>query len=385
MLTTKVLTAIVAAACSACVSLSLAPLAAAYAESTPTRGVDDAIRGVTYHQPRVGPSGQSSRTTGAVNDGFALERFAGKDRYLTAVAISQAHFPDALWPPDPNRPDDPPAPVDSVIVASGYTYADALPGGAFAAGIGPLLLVPGVGPVPSAVKAEIKRLDPKYIYILGGSGAVSYDVETQLKPFAEIRRFEGKNRYDTAAGVGMATADKVGGTDTVLLTSGEDFADALAGGASAALQEAVLLLTRSGSLPAKTAEALQSIEPKTVQVLGGPGAVSESVLSAVRRAVPGVTIQRIHGAERAATTASLSRVTFPQHADETFFVNGWNYPDALAAAPLAWFWGASVLLSRTECAPTATIAEDARLTPDYRAAIGGPGAVSDAALRLRKC
>lgn len=340
------------------------------------------VTGVTQHQS-AGRT-QAAQRARSSNDGVTLERFAGKNRYLTAVAISKAHFPEGTWPPEPNGPDAP-APVESVIVASGSDYPDALAGGTFAAGLGPLLLVPSTGTVPAAVKAEIQRLKPTFVYILGGKGAVSTEIEAQLKPLGTIRRFNGENRYDTAAWLGTATADKLEGTDTVVLASGEDFADALAGGASAANQEAALLLTRNSLLSPETEMALQTINPKKVQVLGGPSVVSDAVLASVKAALPDASIQRIHGAGRADTAAALSRVTFPERAEETFLVNDADYPDALAAAPLAWFWGASVLMTRTACAPAATIAEDTRLKPDYRAAIGGTSVVSDDALRLKPC
>jgi putative cell wall-binding protein len=275
--------------------------------------------------------------------------------------------------------------VDVVTIASGTDYPDALAGGPFAAGLGPLLLVPATGTVPAAVTAEIQRLAPGTIVILGGTGAVSSGVEAQLADLGQTVRFAGSNRYDTAAQVAVATVQDLGGAETVILSSGEGFADSLAGGASAANQAGVLLLTRRSGLSPEAKAALLEIAPTRVQVLGGTGAVSDAVISSVKSTLPSTTVARVAGADRAATAAAISEVTFPTGTQETFLTNGWNYPDALAAAPLSWFWSTSVLLASTACAPAATVAEDARLAPLNRTAIGGTGAVSDAALMLKKC
>ncbi len=87
-------------------------------------------------------------------------RIAGADRYQTSALISQAGYPSL-----------PPAPV--VYVAAGTGYADALSGAPLAAKDGvPLLLVqPSLLPAP--VGAELTRLDPRSMVVLGGDAAVS--------------------------------------------------------------------------------------------------------------------------------------------------------------------------------------------------------------------
>ena len=356
----------------------------AQASISPSPSAASVLKNTNRHAPGASATSATQRSARA-ESAVELSRLAGRDRYATAVAISQAHFPDGTWPADPDFPNEPPAPVDVVTIASGSNYPDALAGGPFAAGLGPLLLVPATGTIPAAVTAEIQRLAPQAIIILGGTGAVSSSVEAQLAKLGQTDRFAGRSRYDTAAQVAVATADDLGGAQTVVLSSGEGFADSLAGGASAANQGGVLLLTQRSRLPSETKGALQQIAPTRVQVLGGTGAVSDAVISSVKAALPGATVTRVAGPDRAATTAAISKVTFPTGAQETFLTNGWNYPDALAAAPLAWFWSSSVLLASTACAPAPTVAEDTRLAPTYRTAIGGTGAVSDAALSLKKC
>ncbi len=98
-----------------------------------------------------------------------VTRLFGADRYATAAAISAATYA---------------ANATVVYIATGQGYADALAGGA-AAGLekGPLLLVPGTS-IPAIVAAELNRLKPARIVVLGGPSVVSDAVKLGLKAAA---------------------------------------------------------------------------------------------------------------------------------------------------------------------------------------------------------
>ena len=86
-----------------------------------------------------------------------LTRLSGADRYATAAAISAATF-------------KPGVPV--VYLATGLNFPDALAGAAAAGGNGgPLLLVGST--MPAATAAELARLKPARIVILGSTTVVS--------------------------------------------------------------------------------------------------------------------------------------------------------------------------------------------------------------------
>ncbi|MEO8468791.1 MAG: cell wall-binding repeat-containing protein, partial [Chloroflexota bacterium] len=73
--------------------------------------------------------------------------------------------------------------VSVVYIATGLSFPDAL-SGAPVAGIkgGPILLVPGTS-IPTAIRTELTRLHSPKIVILGGTGAVSASVATQLAAY----------------------------------------------------------------------------------------------------------------------------------------------------------------------------------------------------------
>ena len=67
-----------------------------------------------------------------------------------------------------------------VFVATGLNFPDGLAGGPAAAlGGGPLLLVPGSS-LPPDVSAELVRLDPDRVTVLGGTTVVTADVQAQI-------------------------------------------------------------------------------------------------------------------------------------------------------------------------------------------------------------
>ena len=106
----------------------------------------------------------ASSTTGVVS------RLSGADRFETSAAISEASF-------QPNVP--------VVYIANGYNFPDALSGAPVAGSQkGPVLLVPA-GSIPAVIQAELTRLNPSRIVILGGMNAVSEDVSEQLMPSAK--------------------------------------------------------------------------------------------------------------------------------------------------------------------------------------------------------
>ena len=89
----------------------------------------------------------------------SVTRLAGEDRYATSVAISRSAYGASGGA--------------TTFVATGTAFPDGLATGPVAALVpGPLLLV-APNRLPSAITAELQRLAPARVVILGGTGAVS--------------------------------------------------------------------------------------------------------------------------------------------------------------------------------------------------------------------
>ncbi len=191
-----------------------------------------------------------------------------------------------------------------------------------------------------------------------------------------VLRLAGSDRYGTAAAVSANLLRPSG--RTVIVASGEVFADALAGSAAAGHLGGSLLLTHQASLPAATAGELKRLAPATVLVLGSGAAISAAVASAIHAAVPAAVLQRIAGADRYATAAALSKLVYPGGASIAFVASGTVFADGLPGGAQAARLGGPLLLTDPTTLPGATATELTRLHPAQVYVLGGTSTISSA-------
>ncbi|GAA1921495.1 hypothetical protein GCM10009775_12450 [Microbacterium aoyamense] len=290
-------------------------------------------------------------------------RLSGTGRYDTAVAISAATFPT------------PGVPV--AYIANGMNFPDAL-AGAPAAGMngGPVLLSPA-NELPAAVAAELDRLQPQRIIVLGGKGAISESVLQELESHTDgsVDRVSGAGRYDTAVEISKETFP-TSGVPVLYIASGVNFPDALAGAPAAGINSGPVLLTPPSSVPASVIDEITRLDPARIVVLGGSGAVSASVMTQLQGLTDG-GVTRLSGTGRYDTAVAISKATFEDPGVPVAYIaNGMNFPDALAGAPAAGVTGGPVLLTPADSLPGAVVTELTRLQPGKIVVLGGSGAVS---------
>jgi putative cell wall-binding protein len=266
-----------------------------------------------------------------------VARVAGSDRYATAIAISKHWYPAIT---DARHPKE-------VFLASGATYADALSVAPVAArSASPVLLTPPDN-LRADVLAEIQRLGAGKVTIVGGPGAVSANVESQLKAaqIPVVNRVGGKDRYETSRAVvqyglqyemlGIPDPLFDANTTNVFIATGRDYPDALSAAALAGWLAAPVILEdgKAGQLSAQGAALLAQFPNAVVTVVGGPGAVSDGLYESV----PGDNKQRVAGPSRYATSqALLTQLDITQDFPTVgLFATGTNFPDALAGAAFA--------------------------------------------------
>ena len=254
-----------------------------------------------------------------------VTRFAGSDRYATAAAVSAGSFAPG---------------VPVAYVAIGTNFPDALAGSA-AAGFkgGPTLLVSPTG-IPAATAAELARLKPSEIVVLGGASVVSESTRAALAHYATggARRLAGSNRYETAAAISADTFAP--GVPVAYVATGANFPDALAGTPAAGSLGGPVLLVDPTKVPGATAAELTRLHPAKIVILGGTGAVIDPPS---RNALAGYTagvVQRLAGADRYATAVAVSKATYGS-ADTVFVATGANFPDALAGGAVAGIAGSA--------------------------------------------
>ena len=238
-------------------------------------------------------------------------RISGEIRYDTAMEISKQGFESA----------------DTVILARGSGFADALAGVPLAHRLdAPILLTPS-HKLWDGVLAEVERLGAKNIIILGGKGAVSEEVAAELTAQdLQVSRIAGETRFETAALIAAEIAPN--GIDQAVVVNGMDFPDALSVASYAANAGMPILLTKSDNLPEATVGTLRDLHVKKTLVVGGKSVVNADVLAALPNA------ERVSGQDRYETNIELANY-FDISGTDVYVATGQHYADALTGAVLA--------------------------------------------------
>jgi autotransporter-associated beta strand protein len=281
-------------------------------------------------------------------------RLAGADRIATAVAISQNSFPDAQS-------------ANAVVLARASDFPDALAGAPLARAKGGPLLLTDTASLDSRTRGEIQRVlaRGKTVYILGGVQAISPAVEDELKGAVlgyNVVRYGGANRYDTAV---LIASQGLSNPATLLLASGLNFPDALAGGAAAGKVGAAILLTAGSAMPAETQSYIASRPGATRFALGGPAAAADPA------ATPLVGTDRFDTAKKVAEQFFSGPVNVG-------VASGLNFPDGLAGGPHIAAKNGPLLLTDSASlpSPTATYLTNNKSTLSTAYIYGGTAAVS---------
>lgn len=292
---------------------------------------------------------------------FGTTRVAGADRYATGAAGSAEAFASG---------------AETVYVASGWAGAEAVAGASAAGRMNSPLLLVGPTVIPASVSAELTRLKPQRIIVIGGPGSVSDAVVATLQGFAPggVSRLAGADRYDVAAVISRSVFP--GTAATAYVVSGLGPVDAMSAGPAAARDGAPLLLTTASVLPEATRLELVRLQPAKVVIVGGTGVVAPAIEAAIGAALPGVQIVRLAGANRYATAAAVA-ATFNHSPLVLYVASGQSFADAPAVAA-AGSRGAPVLLSAPTILPSATRVAIESLAPARALVVGGPAALSDA-------
>jgi putative cell wall-binding protein len=282
------------------------------------------------------------------------------------VEISKASFPGG---------------VSKVFVVSGQNFPDALAAGPVAALQNGALLLTHPSFLPDAVAAEISRLAPSEIIVIGGNSAVSPEVEQRLRTLApRVSRVGGASRFETAVMVNQLQHQSAA---TVFVTTGLNYPDALSAAAAAHNAQAPLLLVdgSANGLPVQVRNYVASLRPTRIVVLGGTSAVSAGVFSELSGIA---ATQRVSGAGRVETSVAVGREFFA-HSDSALLAFAWNFPDALAGSMLAARKSAPLFIVNSSCVPRSVINEFRRLGVSELFVLGGPAALSERVPALEPC
>ncbi|WP_041276716.1 cell wall-binding repeat-containing protein [Desulfosporosinus acidiphilus] len=203
----------------------------------------------------------SSKVTDALSKAnLSSERIFGNTAADTAVAIARRMGPST-----------------QVILASSASFPDALSASAPAAALGIPILLTDQGLLSNSTLQLLKDYNVTKTIIVGGKYAVSTAFDSKGGPLESYgpMRLAGETKYDTMIKIVNNFQQD---PSTLVIATGENFPDGLAGGAFAAITGSPLLLIPQGNLNADIKAYLQAQCGKTTKafILGGTGVIPSS-------------------------------------------------------------------------------------------------------------
>ena len=203
----------------------------------------------------------------------------------------------------------------AILVNSDKSLADGLSASSLAGKENAPILLVKQNSIPSETLSRLQNV--KKVYIIGGTSAISKNVENQLQGKA-IQRIEGKNRIDTSEKV----AALVGNYDEAFIVNGnKGEADAMSVAAVAARDKAPILLTNGNSTNQQKRSGV------SYYVVGGEAVVSSSLVNKFGAV-------RLSGSNRYRTNKVVVE-KFYANSDKLYFTKGDKLVDALTVSSLA--------------------------------------------------
>lgn len=282
----------------------------------------------------------------------SVDRLYGQDRYSTNLSIIKKGWTKSSY----------------AVIASGEAFPDALCATPLAKSKNaPIFLTSKNGLSLDALKS-LKDLEVKNVYIVGGTGVVSPNIEEQLKTLnITTTRLSGKDRYETSVKI----AEMLGTENGIAVASSENFPDALSMAPIAAKMQMPILLSSQSKLPDKVRAFIKDKNIPVSYIIGGTGSIGESVQSSLTNA------KRLSGLNRFDTNISILK-EFQGKIDFTnlYVASGKNFPDALSGSALAASKDAPIVLVDSTL-PQITKSYLRLQSTKNISIIGGTGAISD--------
>lgn len=328
-------------------------------------------------------AGAQPGSTAASSDD-SVTRLWGKDRYATSLAVAEAVAADA----DGN--------LSTAVVVSGRSWTDAVTAAPVAGSLGaPVVLADPRNGVSDAAKSFMEEAGVSRIVAIGSTASLPDAALSGLSDIdSDIERVTAADKYAAS----VAAAEKLGtpgrlGTEfgrTVILASGEVFADALSAGPPAARLGVPILLSHPDRLSSSVRDYIAASADHVV-IMGGIAAITRQVQDTISQlpmaTEPGeeMAVSRVGGKDRFETATLFAEFIRDALAEDDCFdgtvaglATGGVPADAFSSAPLLARLCAPLVLTFTHKLPATT---ETWLSGTERLYVfGGTAAVAESAV-----
>ncbi|EET86152.1 putative cell wall binding repeat 2-containing protein [Clostridium carboxidivorans P7] len=213
--------------------------------------------------------------TSKVNAAFPeVKRIWGADRYETCSKIVQEGWKSTS---------------QYAVIVNGENFPDALSASVLAKKYNaPILLAKG-STLGDKTYSELKRLKVQHVFIVGGAAVITPSVESTMKNMGiTTERLSGQDRNETSA----AVAEKIGTDNGVILTTDNDFTDALSIAPIAARYQMPIVLMPKDGIPGSVEKFMAGKNISKTYIIGGANVISEDT------ALKFPNVERIDGKDK---------------------------------------------------------------------------------------
>lgn len=241
----------------------------------------------------------------------SIHRMSGQTRYETAASIAKEGWKTSDW----------------AIIAYGENFPDALASTPLANKYKAPILLTDKESLTPITKNTLTDLKVKNVFIVGGTGVVSPNVETELSDMGiNITRLYGNDRYDTSVEI----ANKLDSSDKLIVTSGDDYANALSVSTYAGNNKIPIILVANSSMNTSLLKYLSSHTIQQTYIIGNESEINNTMMNDF----PNPT--RITGSNKYETNLAVLKYFEPNYSfDNVFVATGNGFADALAGSAIA--------------------------------------------------
>ena len=209
----------------------------------------------------------SSQVETSLKSNYNVIRLGGSDRFATCLAIAQQVIKSSS--------------SNTAVLTTAFDFPDALSISPTAALIGYPILFTTPNTLEPSIQSFIVNNGINKIIIPGSVGAVSLNVENQLKNLGiTVIRLDGNDRFSTCLSIlkYYQPTFSIGN----VITTGLDFPDALTGGVLAAKKRIPIILTSGNSIDSNMMNFVKRDGPSDLYVLGSSGLLSDDFINSIK-------------------------------------------------------------------------------------------------------
>jgi putative cell wall-binding protein len=269
---------------------------------------------------------------------IAIRNLRGNERYDTAVEVSNEGWKNGS---------------ESVVLTNGNSVVDGVTATPLATSKDAPILLTEKGKIPEATKAELKRLNPKNIVVIGGTSVVDENALKELNtilPSSQVKRIGGIDRYETSL---LIAKEIVSPINKVYVTGGYGEADSLSIASKAGEEKQPIILSEKESINNDTFNWLKTKNLQDAYFIGGSQVLSDKVIEKINSLTSNnVSNNRIFGEDRQETNAKVIEKFYTDSKYSSVLVTKSNpLVDALSAGPLAAKLKSPIVILGNEVSP----------------------------------